>query len=483
MTGPLYERFSTQQGTYVYDTYSNQILSASPATATILDDVLLSRLEPERLAASHADITADNIAAAVKDIEAAVSTGHFGACNVSQMGFYQDDATLLHRIRGAVSHLTLELTERCNFRCRYCPQTYDPARQTSRADMPMRTLRNAVGCFAERSGVAVERTISFWGGEPLVRFDVIQEAIEFVGRDYPKLHPTYSFTTNASLITAPVARFLARHRVQLLVSLDGPREVHDTYRRSRGDAPTFERVITRLRTLRDVDQEYFSKHVRYNCVLTPGTDTRAVFRFFREHELTKGHRVTFNPVSGTGTTFYQQYGQYTPEQTRLLQGDTCDDCDQESRQHSKFKRLLQIAVRPRTPLGATIPVNGCCVPLLKKMLVTVAGDVYMCERSPYDICLGNVNHGGIDDTRVVELVKGYVAQSLPECKTCWAMRLCAACYRDSIRGGRWDPEARAASCSRQRRVLLARLREYTETLERDPAVLDMYKNVTLRLPV
>ncbi len=117
------------------------------------------------------------------------------------------------------------------------------------------------------------------------------------------------------------------------------------------------------------------------------------------------------------------------------------------------------------------------------MLVTVAGDVYMCERSPYDICLGNVNHGGIDDTRVVELVKGYVAQSLPECKTCWAMRLCAACYRDSIRGGRWDPEARAASCSRQRRALLARLREYTETLERDPAVLDMYKNVTLRLPV
>lgn len=155
MTGPLYERFSTQQGTYVYDTYSNQILSASPATATILDDVLLSRLEPERLAASHADITADNIAAAVKDIEAAVSTGHFGACNVSQMGFYQDDATLLHRIRGAVSHLTLELTERCNFRCRYCPQTYDPARQTSRADMPMRTLR-------KRSDVSQRGPASPW---------------------------------------------------------------------------------------------------------------------------------------------------------------------------------------------------------------------------------------------------------------------------------------------------------------------------------
>lgn len=483
MAGPLYSRFATQRRSYVYDTYSNQILSTTRAAAALLDDKLLARLRPDEIAALHPEMSANEIAEGLNDIEQAVAAGHLADCAVHRMAFYPDEQTLLRRVRSAVNHLTLELTERCNFGCRYCPQAHDDTRQARKADMSLETMRNAISCFVERTSAAGDRTISFWGGEPLVRFNIMKYAVQLTADEYPELQPIYSFTTNASLISESIAQFLAHHRVQLLVSLDGPPGAHDLYRRTRGDGPTFQRVIAGLTTLRDVDPEYFASHVRYNCVLTPGTDFAAVFGFFQQHELTRGHRVMFNPVSGTGTTFYQQYGTYTPEQQRFLRRDACDECARDSQQQYRFKRLLQIAVRPRTPLAGTIPVNGCCVPLLKKMLVTVTGDVYMCERSPYDLCLGNVNRGGIDDGRIVELVQQYVAQSLPHCRTCWAMRLCSACYRDSMRNGQWVAEARAESCERHRRGLLSRLTEYAETLEREPAALDAYKNVTLTLPV
>jgi len=476
----LYTRFRTSSKHYIYDAYSNQILATSQRVWENLDRVLGSQRPLESDFVPDAGVTAEVRSA----VRSAQGLGQLLPCDVRSMRFYDNEATLRDRIRRHVSHLALEVTEACNFSCRYCPHTFDDGRMVRRKSMAWPTAEKAIASFVERSSEASGRSVSFWGGEPLIAFRTIRRVVDFIEAAHPSMRPAYSFTTNGSLITQSVAAYLARMRFDLTVSVDGPEDAHDRFRISRKTQGTHRGVLAGLTRLVEADAEYYRKHVQFNCVLTPGTDLARTFAFFDAHPLFTGHRVRFSRVAPDGTTFYQQYGTYSEDQEDLLRKQsTAPSQSPDAHTAYKRRRFLNLAVRDRTPLRATVPPNGCCVPLLKKMLVTVAGDIYMCERMPYDLPLGNIHRGGVDDDRVVSLVDEYARRSLPDCGKCWAVRLCGLCYRDCIRNGEWKHgAARDRLCESQRASIAARLVDYAAMIEADPAALDIFDGVTVNRP-
>lgn len=135
-------------------------------------------------------------------------------------------------------HLTLHLTSRCNLACRYCYQS--PGCE----DMTFETAIAAIS----RCATGPNCGIIFFGGEPLLRKDLIGEVIAWCGKTQPgRFH--FKVTTNGTLLDEAFLEDARRWRLHVALSHDGVREAHDRHRVGADGAGTFDALLPRLRLL------------------------------------------------------------------------------------------------------------------------------------------------------------------------------------------------------------------------------------------
>lgn len=135
-------------------------------------------------------------------------------------------------------HLTLHLTNRCNLACRYC---YAAA---GSEDMTFETARRAILHCAEGSQCG----IIFFGGEPLLRQDLIGRIVHWCEQQAPgRFH--YKVTTNGTLLDESFLKEACSWGLHVALSHDGVREVHDRFRVGPGGAGTFDALLPRLELL------------------------------------------------------------------------------------------------------------------------------------------------------------------------------------------------------------------------------------------
>ncbi len=145
----------------------------------------------------------------------------------------------------------------CNLDCAYCyyldkSEIYGGVEPR----MTVEELEKYVRCYIAACEMN-EVTFNWHGGEPLVLgLEFYRKAIEFQQKYKGDKTIKNTLQTNATLVTDEWARFFAENGFLLGVSVDGPPEVHDRYRRDRGGAPTLERVIAGLRKLHAAGVEY-----------------------------------------------------------------------------------------------------------------------------------------------------------------------------------------------------------------------------------
>lgn len=145
----------------------------------------------------------------------------------------------------------------CNLDCAYCyyldkSEIYGGVEPR----MTVEELEKYVHCYIAACEMD-EVTFNWHGGEPLVLgLEFYRKAIEFQQKYKGDKTIKNTLQTNATLVTDEWARFFAENGFLLGVSVDGPPEVHDRYRRDRGGAPTLERVIAGLRKLHAAGVEY-----------------------------------------------------------------------------------------------------------------------------------------------------------------------------------------------------------------------------------
>jgi len=118
-------------------------------------------------------------------------------------------------------HIVLNVTHACNLACKYC----FVARSD---DEPMAMDFETAVAAIEQLAPAPLRHIGFFGGEPMLKFDLVQRIVErFAGEG-----TTWGMTTNATLLGEVEAAFLAEHHFSMIVSIDGPPPVHNANRPS-----------------------------------------------------------------------------------------------------------------------------------------------------------------------------------------------------------------------------------------------------------
>jgi uncharacterized protein len=121
--------------------------------------------------------------------------------------------------------------------------------------------------------------------------------------------------------------------------------------------------------------------------------------------------------------------------------------------------------------------NGVCVPGLRRVLVSVDGTFHICEKINESLSIGNVENG-LDFAKIEYIMREFVEKSSPQCRKCWAVRLCSLCYIHATTD-QLDFKMKEERCESHRKALLNVLGLYCRILEANPTALDYMKDFTL----
>lgn len=440
--------FSTKRNNYYYDTGTGKVIVLDDDTSYIFRVLFDPTLSAETFLISLTKVDPNAVKNLLQTIDA---ERLFQRPPLLSMG--KEIAAGVTDTEQKVEQIILEVTEQCNFRCKYCVYSEDFSgnRDFGNRRMPTEIAFKAIDWALENSGAKL--AITFYGGEPLLNFKLMKAVIERSQAKRGNKEIVYSFTSNMSLMTREIATYLAQvPNLYIMASIDGPRTVHDAYRVYANDAPTFEDSIGGLRILADA---YAGSHmpVNINAVLTPPfgfeklEQVNAYFESLDWLPATCHVNITY-PSYGTcpgldeyydkitGNPKYALHGMCNPLmiwQQRKAETDGLDAYKARNiYYHSIFDDLVKINNRiivdePTLRRG----LNGCCVPGKKRLYVTATGEYKACERIGSSPSIGNVDEGVDRELIVKKYVEEFAAQSKDICDKCWAYNLCRVynCYQ------------------------------------------------------
>ena len=151
---------------------------------------------------------------------------------------------------GVVKAMCLHAAHDCNLRCKYCFASTGDFRG-DRALLPLETGKRALDWLVAHSGNRHQLEVDFFGGEPLMNFEVVRELVDY-GRELEKAHGKhflFTITTNAIGLTDERIEFLNREMHNVVLSLDGRREVHDFMRPTASGKGSFDLALEKARKL------------------------------------------------------------------------------------------------------------------------------------------------------------------------------------------------------------------------------------------
>jgi len=147
--------------------------------------------------------------------------------------------------------LVLHITDSCNLACAYCYESSQGRPSEKREVMSYEVARRAVDFLFERAGNLEKLVLVFFGGEPLLNFKLIEPLVEYAGNkaSLNQKKITFSITTNGTRLTPEIIQFIVQNQICVTVSIDGPEEVHDLYRRFPDGSPSYNMILPNIRNL------------------------------------------------------------------------------------------------------------------------------------------------------------------------------------------------------------------------------------------
>lgn len=394
-------------------------------------------------------------------------------------------------ISGHVNMITLELTESCNLRCKYCIyQDFNASyRGYGNRNMSFETAKSAIDLLIKCSDELEEDKkliVTFYGGEPLLQFDLIKQCVAYAESQDVSHEWLFSITTNCTLLSEEMIAFFAEKGFTLTASIDGDKEIHDANRVSPSGSGSFDLAIQNLKKLALAYKEHGVEgpHISINSVITPPYDFEKLNRiqnFFSSLEwLPNDARITW------------AYAQPDPKKSaeenereiaRTEIGDVMDldpitewhyeNMPQADRplftREGEMRSLMCIQDRIISAAPSKIaPLNACCIPGSRRVYVTVDGKLKICERIGESPDIGCVEDGF--DFAVIKryFFDEYIEKSLPFCKDCWTVQMCALCYMYCFGKDGIDVNKKKLSCARIRFLNEQALIRYHDLLENNP---------------
>ncbi len=196
--------------------------------------------------ASRSDVTEEDIEDCFSDIEELKAQGKlFTPDNYAPIA-----GDLKKKTSGVIKALCLHIAHTCNLNCSYCFASQGKY-HGERALMSLEVGKRAIDFLVENSGSRHNLEVDFFGGEPLMNFEVVKEIVAYA-RGKEKKHGKkirFTLTTNGVLIDDDVIDFANRECSNVVLSLDGRREIHDRFRVDYAGNGSFDKIVPKFQKL------------------------------------------------------------------------------------------------------------------------------------------------------------------------------------------------------------------------------------------
>jgi len=193
----------------------------------------------------------------------------FSTSKISEFRWGYSDSDIGALISGDLQQMSLGVTTQCNMRCSYCVYSgeFDGNRVHADGAMSRDVALKAADYFLNH--VAHDdkpKYFTFYGGEPLLEFDLIKEVINYINSKI-RQKVYFSITTNGTLLGKGNIPFLIDNDVFLMVSLDGDKAAHDKNRRYANGNPTHDVIMKNLKKIRDRDPNFYNRNLQFSVTL------------------------------------------------------------------------------------------------------------------------------------------------------------------------------------------------------------------------
>ena len=331
----------------------------------------------------------------------------------------------------------LMVTDRCNLSCRYCYGDGGAYGSRQLGDMPTDIAMAAVDAMFHSDPKAVQYSLVFFGGEPLLNFSLIRRVVEYCAQ---RVRGTgqrcrYSITTNGTIMRPAILDFLRRHRFSVLVSCDGPPLVQDALRPFRNGRSSSRRLSATVAALLEAGMD-----VQLRATLVRGSVSRKHLDAVCDETRRLGARqVQTCPID---------CNRFAHADLALREGEVSRlqvIYERISREHLRWARTgvqpPTIVFEPHLPLLRRLLRGRCrsyarCGACAGMTAVATDGTLFPCHRfvgwTPYAI--GHVR-SGVDPNRLERLYAALERAYQPVCDGCVAKLMCGgSCYYHSADG-------------------------------------------------
>ena len=402
----------------VLDTCSGSVHAVDEIAYDIIG--LYKEKSPEEIAEiiteKYADenITSDDVFECIEDVKALEEKGKLYTPDT-----YEDMAFDFKNRNTVIKALCLHVAHTCNLNCEYCFASQGKY-HGERALMSLETGKRALDFLIENSGTRRNLEVDFFGGEPLMNFEVVKELVAYA-REIEKIHNKnfrFTLTTNGILIDDDVIDFCNKEMSNVVLSLDGRKEVHDRLRKDYQGRGSYDIIVPKFQEFvrRRGDKSYYIR----------GTFTHANTDFTNDifHMADLGFKeLSMEPVVCAPDDKSALTKEDLPllfEQYEILAKEMLKR-QKEGNGFAFYHYMLDLTHGPCIYKR----ISGCGSGT-EYMAVTPSGELYPCHQFVGDkkYLLGNI-YDGVTNKEIQNEFKLCNAYARKECADCWAKLYCS----------------------------------------------------------
>ncbi len=326
---------------------------------------------------------------------------------------------LKERTSGVVKALCLHIAHTCNLNCSYCFASQGKY-NGERAVMSFEVGKRALDFLIENSGTRHNLEVDFFGGEPLMNFDVVKQLVAYARSIEKEKNKNFRFTltTNGMLIDDDVIDFANREMSNVVLSLDGRKEIHDRFRVDYAGKGSWEKIVPKFQKL---------------------VEARGGKNYYMRGTFTHANPDFLNDIK---TMLDLGFNELSMEPVVCAESDpsalTAEDMPVILKQYEELAELMierRKEGRPFTFYHYMIDLSGgpCiykrisgCGSGTEYMAVTPWGDLYPCHQFVGDekYKLGDI-YNGVDNKEVQDEFRSCNVYARSECRDCWARLYCS----------------------------------------------------------
>lgn len=318
-----------------------------------------------------------------------------------------------------IKSMCLNVAHDCNLRCEYCFAAKGDF-GCGRKLMPIEVGKKAIDFLIQHSGNRHNLEIDFFGGEPLMNFEVVKQIIEYARNIEKQYNKNFRFTltTNGLLLTDDIIEYLNKEMSNVVLSLDGRKEINDRLRIHANGSGCYDSIVPKYQKLvaSRGDKDYYIRGTFTNFNLDFADDVLHIANLGFD-------QISIEPVVVDSSIDYSLKKENLSD--IFLEYERLAELILQRKKEKKDVYFFHFMVDLNQGPCAIKRLRGCGCGN-EYIAITPEGDIFPCHQFVGDTShkMGNIIDGTFDQDMKQNFAKVNV-YSKEECKQCWAKFYCS----------------------------------------------------------